>query len=399
MATGTNASVAGPRFIQQYVRRVDVTAGGVQVGLGSLNDYGSLAGLLLLNTLGKDKVNELGKYEGGDAQYTGSADGYTGTPGAVALAANMTGTQTPATKKQCTSWLGLLGGSFMRFLDTNLLPDIEIRLTLAGTNILSPSIVTANSPVSAVPTGVTYSWTANSVTFETIAFGDDSYRQMIDARLASGEPIVIPFTNWASYESSASSGVSSQTQFTVATQSLNGLLGSARGGGYDSNLYPSVSGLSTEYFAFGGGKVQAQGWLLDGTAAAPTVAPNTTFQFNIDSKVYPQFLADADDAYMLTKNFFDGAGLNRDFASHITSVQDWRLYAFAVGIGLDHHSEQMIKDRMISGLNTNGSSIPITFTINSPKTSTNTNGYRPIVFAQMTSTLMVYAGRVISVIN
>jgi hypothetical protein len=113
-----------------------------------------------------------------------------------------------------------------------------------------------------------------------------------------------------------------------------------------------------------------------------------------------QFLADQDDCYFLTKNYFDGGGLNRSFVSSLDSSTAWKFWAFALGVSLEHNNESQMSDRMISGLNTNGSSIPITFSINGPNSgATNTAGYRPIVFADMTSTLMIYAGRVISVIN
>ena len=108
----------------------------------------------------------------------------------------------------------------------------------------------------------------------------------------------------------------------------------------------------------------------------------------------PQFLADQDDAYMLTRNYFDGRGMNRNFGACIP-ISDWKRFGFGVGIGEEHHQEQAGTDRMISGLNTNGSSIPVSFTINGPAAVSQ----RPIVFAEMTSTLMIYAGRVISVIN
>lgn len=101
---------------------------------------------------------------------------------------------------------------------------------------------------------------------------------MVDSRLASGDPIVIPFQNWASYESSAGVSTSSTTQFTVASQSVNGLLGTFRAGNYDTA--PSSGGalagtlvINTDYYGFGGG------------AQTPVIGGSTTFQFSIDSKV------------------------------------------------------------------------------------------------------------------
>lgn len=110
-----------------------------------------------------------------------------------------------------------------------------------------------------------------------------------------------------------------------------------------------------------------------------------------------QFLATQQDCYFLLRNFFDGGGLNRGYVSSL-NYNDWASHAFAIGISLSHNDETKDTDRLISGLNTNGSSIPVQFTVNNPA-STNAVGYRPVVFAELTSTLMIYAGRVVSVIN
>lgn len=225
VSTSSSAgTVTCPRFMQQFIRRLDVTAGGVQVGLGSLGDYGSLAGLLLHNTVNADKLRELGKYEGGDLVTTGSSDGITQYGGLCAqtATANTTYTGGVTGAKFITSWLGLLGGQFMRYLDTNLLPDVEIRITLASPYVLTVSSGVAGTPAAAVQTVTSpnFNWANNSLTFEVISFGDDGYRQMVDSRLASGEPIVVPFINWASYESFAAGGSASQTQFTGGVADL-----------------------------------------------------------------------------------------------------------------------------------------------------------------------------------
>ena len=245
------------------------------MGLGSLGDYGGLFSLLAFNTLGADKLREIGHYEGGKNE-TGSSVGYVNEDSfnvwdGVVKAPNSATNETNG-PKMVSNWLGVLGGNFMRYLDTNLLPDIEIRITLASSVVLE---------CATAATAATFLVQTNSMTFETIAFGDDSYRQMVDARLASGEPIVVPFQNFASYESS-NSGSTSTTQFTVATQSLNGLLGSVRVGTYDSALSnvanwragANTCVTNTEYFGFGGGN-----------AASLPINASTTFQFAIDSKV------------------------------------------------------------------------------------------------------------------
>lgn len=121
------------------------------------------------------------------------------------------------------------------------------------------------------------------------------------------------------------------------------------------------------------------------------------------------------DCYALTKNSFDGNGGNRDFAGLFSSLKSWSGNAFCLGISLDHNGEDNLRDRLVSGLNTNGSNIPVTFTANNlllppvlvqsvPGTTVASTMWRattvrPIVFCELTSTMLLYPGRVISVIN
>lgn len=234
----TSGNIALPKFSQSLFRRVDVTAGGVQVGLGSLNDYGGLWSLYGSNGIGTAKGSELsveemvyGASSGFQPQSTAaygcpsSGNGYAtlvygGSAGAAGTATSTgmtyfvlppptvtTGTGTNYYRLAVTGWMGFLDGSFNRFLDTNLMPDIEIRLTLANANVLVPNNSTA-----------VFTWGVNTPVMETevVSFGDDTYRQIVEARLSTGEPIVVPFTNHASFETSVAAGsTSAQTQFTV----------------------------------------------------------------------------------------------------------------------------------------------------------------------------------------
>jgi len=261
-------------------------------------------------------------------------------------------------------------------------------------------------------------------------------------------------------------------RFTIATQSLNAVYGTMRAGDYDSNVDPRVSYV-TSYLPNGTTRDVAHGsaigkWYYGAIPAKrlyndqytsyyyrynsfDTIQPqnnqltqryedysepangqvglqysqfatssqNTVglakYQFTIDSKQYPQYLADVADCYALTKNSFDGNGGNRDFVGLMSSLKSWAGNCFALGISLDHNGEDNLRDRLVSGLNTNGSNIPITFTMNGvtlpplqvrdgtdalvASTAWTTSTVRPIVFCELTSTVLLYPGRVISVIN
>ena len=42
-----------------------------------------------------------------------------------------------------------------------------------------------------------------SMSVESISFGNGSYQAMVNARMASNDPLLVPFLNWAGYEGSA----------------------------------------------------------------------------------------------------------------------------------------------------------------------------------------------------
>jgi len=106
------------------------------------------------------------------------------------------------------------------------LPDIEIRMMLApGTVILSDDASTTKYSIKGV-----------SLQVESVSFGDGSYRAMVDQRMATRQPLMVPFYNWAGFEtSSQNSNINSQ--FTIGTESLNAILATIRPGNYDSNVF------------------------------------------------------------------------------------------------------------------------------------------------------------------
>jgi hypothetical protein len=256
----------------------------------------------------------------------------------------------------------------------------------------------------------------------------------VEARLSTGEPIVVPFTNHASFETSVTAGsTSAQTQFTTATQSLNKVIGSARFGNYDSGTIgvPAISSAyytanpasTTPYYAFNSmcapqNVILPQVGTQTGTNGGTTLlaAAPGQYQLTIDSKVFPQFMADVGEAYNLSKNAFDGSGGNKAYAGQYRDLYTWSKAGFMLAISLDHNQSRTeeMSDRLISGLNTNGSNIPIVWNMsnvcdflaaasNPVQTGVVSGwggqGIRPIVFTEMTSTLLIYPGRVISVIN
>lgn len=427
-----NNGVVPPKFAACQIRRLDVMVGGVQVGLSNLADYGGLYSLHRYNTLDTTKITDMVAME--SAGQAGST--FHLAAGNAFLQTQLANVGTRFYRQQIRDWMGFLGGDYMRYLDTNLLPDVSIMMTLAPSTILVNQ--TNNTPLP------TFGWYTPKLYMEIVKFGDRTYEQMVSARLSTGDPIVVPFTNWAMYENAVDLGLqgTGQIQFTIATQSLNRLWGTFRVGDYDSQQDINVCRMNTvtapNTFVFGRGSsatANCQSYyyrftsLAGGIGKYPiTNVPSTAadvfsdaatqdavvgparYQFEVDSKLYPQFLADVADAFALTKNALDRNGY-KPLGSGITfDVPNlWAGQAFAFVVSFQHNDGgEYTKDRLISGLNTAGSNVPIVWrgmNVSLPAKATaagaawNTSQCRPTVFAEMTSTLLVYPGRVVSVVN
>ena len=128
---------------------------------------------------------------------------------------------------------------------------------------------------------------------------------------------------------------------------------------------------------------------------------------SIDSKLYPQFQADVVDCWSMLRNAMDGNALSLTYSSAVTTLDTFTQAQFVHAVGLDHHADDQGKDHLISGLNTTGSLIPITWTVNGSPDSTwfgkflamCGGGLRPTVFCNMTSTMMIYRGRTAAIIQ
>lgn len=240
-------------------------------------------------------------------------------------------------------------------------------------------------------------------------------------------------SNWAGFEGHAGQAQINQ-QFTIGSESVNALIGTIRPGNYDSQVLPAggIGGPAGNFYVPQMGDnpaagnppnhadvivtatKQAYSWyhaamsferpLGDGYGLTARFGSN--YQFNIDSKLYPQFLADPLDAWSMMKNLFDANALSLTYGGSVATLDQFLRANFMFCVGLDHHSDDAGKDHLISGLNTTGSLIPITFNVNGGSDTWTGNlltscggGFRPTVFANMTSTLMIYQGRTITVVN
>jgi hypothetical protein len=198
---GTSAAnnLIPPRHSSSFIRRFDTFLNGQQVALSGLEDYGSLAHIKKNLTCGADKTRELALFEGG---------------GELAAPAGASSTFATTTYL-ITSWEGLFEASHgCRYLPLNAAGQCEVRLTLAPASIFST--------VNAVNSGTKYSVSNVVFYIDVISFADGFFEAALRQQLGSGEGLVVPFKNYASFSSSSSTNAAT-VNFQLNTGSLDAL--------------------------------------------------------------------------------------------------------------------------------------------------------------------------------
>ena len=118
------------------------------------------------------------------------------------------------------SWISATQTMAPSYIATNLLGDLELRLTMADTSILSTGASTTGTAVDGLQQRA--NWDMKNLNFyvETCSLGSVVLDQAIQAKLASGEGINVPFENVFSFSQTNGEGSYNQ-RFSVSSQSIN----------------------------------------------------------------------------------------------------------------------------------------------------------------------------------
>jgi len=335
---------------------------------------------------------------------------------------------------------GFLGTAEPRLLDTSILPEMRIRITLATNNVLSTSTgvglgpgagafadttgsagvghTGSGPPRSANPkTGAKYELTDIHATIECIGLADQTYDNMISAMMSQQGFLEIPYKSYDCFTDTHTGS----SRFTVSTQSLDRVWVAWRDKDYDSQDTPIiVEGYKTSG-AFAGlqansnndadnqvdiGKPQFDvGGSLNTNKekyvgryfnfvepmahnAAHSSGLGWKAQLQLNGAYYPQFAASLPELYGITKNSLQSRKCKdmslRQYQKNYC-VQCFRLNLI--------DSEQQ---RLLSGLDTR--SVNLQGILSTTSANTATNPYVTI-FTESTSTLRVGPGRSVEVIN
>ena len=121
------------------------------------------------------------------------------------------------------SWVSATQTMQPSYINTNLLGDLELRLTLADNSVLMSGNVTNGAAIAGLQARC--SWDMKDINFyiETASVQDTILEQAIDAKLKSGEPLNIPFENVFSFQQNNGGGSFNQ-RFSVSSQSINKII-------------------------------------------------------------------------------------------------------------------------------------------------------------------------------
>ena len=276
------------------------------------------------------------------------------------------------------TWLGFLGSAKPNFIDTSLLGNVRITITLAPGDILG------GGAGNAANTNRTYTVSSQAFSIDTISISDGIYDSMVDSMLASGRPIEIPFKNYFAYTNLVNN-MGQTTLFNVASQSIDRLWGSARLQAYKNadNPAKAVDAANADLS------------IIKSTPSYFTYKGDTGrhYQFQVNNTLYPNWQMTRGDQLFQHVKLAVGDMGNMLSGSVPVSAKSYLENYFAFCVSLEHHTDS--DERFMSGIDTRGSSANCYF-------KSDDNGAAAsqiLVFAECTSSLKIMANKVLEIIQ
>jgi hypothetical protein len=308
----------------------------------SINNYNHVY-KLMENYVGQDYISKQAVYSGG---YSNTAELAINTP----------------TRLYFTNFLGL-SSIKPSFLDTSIIGDLELRLTLAPKSVIPIANVLADYKIKNI-----------SFLCETISVPAVFY-DAHNAVLMSGQSLPVIFDTFRTITQSGVSPSSSTTRFSVSSQSINYIMASKYPDFNASVSSDPVSSNKSSVFKRDGSHID--NWF-----------------FRVNNQQYPNYSADGQDAWVemmkATNTLTDVlGGIDGDISRENFRSSYW---CCAASLAIPNSGS----DRFISGLNSEGSAIEIDFTTTgSGGTGTTTD----LVIVNITSIINVYAGKQLELVD
>ena len=281
----TNKGGRLPNDISSLIERVAVYMGGVLVQ-NSFNQYNTLVhakaaleGYKCDATLGHPEIVRTKSYHDGSTLSRGTEESYTDVDDAFCI----------------SNWEGLLGSIEPSIIDTGLLPQITLEITLADDAVCPTcdNVTLAGFTGGSSNVGTTYSLTNLSVQVEVLGMATNVLEQLTEQRVASVGYLSLPFKNYFTYQSTHTS----TSRFNVNSASWDKLWVIFRPTSYATQTNPiAVAGykVSGAFVDDAAGETDAD---IDIGVADYDNGGNATFNTNVEKYISNYFkFADPGDA-------------------------------------------------------------------------------------------------------
>ena len=371
----------------------------------------------------------------------------------IAALAGGSGGSSAYTPFSINSWVSATQSMQPSYINTNLLGDLELRITLTDNSILQSGNVTDGASIAGLQARC--NWDMKDINFfiETASVQNTILEQAVNAKLAGGDPLIIPFENVFSFQQNNSGGSFNQ-RFSVSSQSINKIIavtqittdvtndGTRKGwfngvpqalrrnsntatqcqfsvnNQYSPNyLINSELNSGFDFSVVGAGNVftaaanikdyRASNGLVETLAAldTPDYDYDTSHHKLTSTTQMPFEFFGGGGATVVAGAIVPTAGQNQPIAPIITSANTfWVPYVYQSGLGTYLNDKYVVatsfdlacdQSRLLSGINTLGSNSQMFYNviggIGVPSTST--------VFVLCTSTIQVRAGAQLSIIQ
>lgn len=367
MAKGAGRAML-PAGIESLIQRVEVTCGGHI--LSSFNGYNTLA--VAMERLGQRKwctltghpymVYTKTQINNGDFDGTNLNEG--GGLFSVGDFINFLGTASPS------------------FLDTSLLPPLEITFYTASNNVCA-DVTDATPTTNATGANPVFSLSRLKLQYEAVSFLDSAYSEAIAGALSQPSGLEITFKDYVSVRESTSSGM----RFSVSTQSLDRIWVVHHNTNVDAIAAPVLCtghASSAQAAHYNGDLHEVKLFTTPFIFTAPA-SSGWSVQCQINGSNFPNFPAGPHEAAVITKASVpnpDRVRIGLNEYNGTSCVQCFRL-----------NKPGSEDDRRISGLDTRGISLQGLLTITGKSSATPVS-----IFLECTRSLKVGMGQQIEVL-
>ena len=384
-----------PANIESIIASIEVYVNGVQVTQGT-NEYNTICKVLKIGAYNQDAqqtngvlVNHAIQVETLDsvtpAEIFGTAQKDEGENGDVCI----------------DNWSNFLGTTATRYLPTDILGSITIRMTLASDAVLSGALASGSTSASALTTATvtppSYTVSNPYFTIDSCVL-PDAYNELLRRRLMQDEYLPINYKEYYTFINSGVTSSSYSNRFALSSGCINALyavqrLDSHNIFGATTNLAKS-SGSRSPIGAVGAGvegKFFTYGTFKDGD---DFVDGTFRFQFSINNVNMPQFLAT--NKYAMSNLAFVNNKLTPRAAGILVASESAFCDAQAVYTCSLSHPDLSMK--VMSGLNSRGINSQFYFNAQGLKGTSISTGMSCVVIADTTAQLRITAGRSCSVV-